>query len=74
MPTFQQYFGLRDNRSSFLIEPEKDADVLFGDDYKKRFSDVYTNLEERSYGALGYKAVLWGDFGLGKTHFLRHLR
>jgi hypothetical protein len=72
-PPFDEYFGMKNGRKSFLIEPDKDPQVLFGADYREHFGDIYNKMEERSYASLGYKAVLWGDFGLGKTHFLKHL-
>lgn len=70
---YPAYFGLRSGRTSFLVSPNTNPGDLFGQDYKNTFSDIYAQMEERSYSSLGYKAVIWGDFGLGKTQFFRHV-
>jgi hypothetical protein len=72
-----QFYGLRNGRTSLSLDPDRnveDRGLLFGDDYQQKFEDIYDKLEELSNAKLGYKAVYWGDFGLGKTHFLRHLQ
>jgi hypothetical protein len=76
-PTLTQFYGLRNGRTSFSLDPDRnieDRGLLFGDEYNDKFETIYEKLEELANAKLGYKAVLWGDFGLGKTHFLRHLQ
>jgi len=71
MPTTTEWFFLKDGRKSFKPNPLRDKAVMFC------HQDVQENIQaavEQAY-ALGtpIKLLLWGDWGVGKTHSLRHL-
>jgi len=71
MPNLNTWFYLADNRRSFKPHPLQDRQVMFCHE------DVEQNIRmaiEKAY-ALGetLKLLLWGDWGVGKTHTLRHI-
>ena len=71
MPNLNSWFYLADNRRSFKPHPMQDRKVMFCHE------DVEENIRiaiEKAY-ALGetVKLLLWGDWGVGKTHTLRHI-
>jgi hypothetical protein len=71
MPNLNSWFFLKGERRSFKPHPLQDRDVMFC------HQDVEGNIRvaiERAY-ALGetVKLLLWGNWGVGKTHTLRHI-
>ena len=69
-PTFQEWFCLRENRRNFQIDPVRDQAFLFG----KREWEEEINSRLRRAQLLGtpVRLLWWGQFGIGKTHRLRH--
>lgn len=67
MTSFAEFFGLADpNRSTFVLSPERDPSLLVGMDGLIPF------LEERAQdGPTAPQAILFGEYGTGKTHALR---
>lgn len=71
MITLASWFHLKAGRRSFKPDPLRDRDLLFC------HQDVQESIQlavERAF-ATGetIKLLLWGDWGVGKTHTLRHL-
>jgi Cdc6-like AAA superfamily ATPase len=70
--TMAQWFGLAGDRKDFYIENQADARLLF----------ARTDLDERLKALLRRsfrtsnppKLVLYGDWGVGKTHTMRHMQ
>jgi hypothetical protein len=67
--SFAEFFGLADEtRTTFVLSPERDPGLLVDVDGLIRFLD-----EKARPGATAPQAVLFGEFGTGKTHALRYV-
>jgi hypothetical protein len=69
-PSLQEWFCLREGRKNFTIDPLRDQEHLFGEpSWQQEMNDRL-----RKAQALGapVRLVWWGQFGIGKTHRLRH--
>jgi Cdc6-like AAA superfamily ATPase len=66
------WFGLAGNRRDFYVENQADARLLFA---RTELNERLTALLRRS-GRTGNppKLVLYGDWGTGKTHAMRHMQ
>lgn len=72
MPTvsFQEWFCLKDTRKNFEIDPVHDQEYLFGEpDWEKQIDDT---LHTAELLGVPVRLVWWGQYGIGKTHRLRH--
>jgi hypothetical protein len=71
MITLADWFFLRAGRRSFKPDPLRDKEVVFC------HQEVQENVQhavERAFATdETIKLLLWGDWGVGKTHTLRHL-
>lgn len=69
-PDFTTWFCLNDGRRNFEIDPVRDRDHLFG----KPEWEAGINDRLRKCQLLGtpIRLVWWGQYGIGKTHRLRH--
>ena len=71
MITLATWFHLRSGRRSFKPDPLRDREVVFCN------REVQANIGlavERAFATdETVKLLLWGDWGVGKTHALRHL-
>lgn len=72
--SFKEFYGLKNDRESFSVAPETDPELLVGQHHQQYFEKIKNNLLMKFVQQEGYKAVLYGDFGFGKTHFLHHLK
>lgn len=68
MSKMNEYFFMRDGFSTFSLEPKNDRNLLFGERDRAQRDHLLEHLEESSYSLEGYKSVVLGDFGRGKTH------
>jgi Cdc6-like AAA superfamily ATPase len=73
MNTLTEFFFMRDNFETFRLEPEKHGYLLFGRKDREQRNHLLNHLEEASYSLEGYKSVVVGDYGRGKTHQSRNL-
>jgi Cdc6-like AAA superfamily ATPase len=72
METMAEWYGLKDGHRDFFIENDADANLLF----------ARTQLDQQLQGILRKsfrtgnppKFVLYGDWGVGKTHTMRHIQ
>jgi len=68
-----EWFCMDDGRSSFLPELPKDANLLFcHDDIIK--NKIITGIEMRFATKKPIKMLVYGDWGVGKTHLMHHIR
>lgn len=71
MITLATWFHLKSGRRSFKPDPLRDKEVMFCN------QDVQKSVQlavERAFATdETVKLLLWGDWGVGKTHTLRHL-
>jgi hypothetical protein len=67
------WFCMKDGRSSFLPELPKDAHLVFcHDDIIK--DKIITGVEMRFATKKPIKMLIYGDWGVGKTHLMYHIR
>jgi hypothetical protein len=65
--------AMRPGFATFRIEPETHRQFLFGARERKQRNDLLGEIEGFSYGGEGFKAVIFGDYGRGKTHMCHNL-
>ncbi|NGX16023.1 hypothetical protein [Wenzhouxiangella sp. XN24] len=71
METMQAWFGLKDEHNDFAIETDADARLFFA---RHELNRQLMGLLRRSFRTGNPpKMVLYGDWGVGKTHTMRHL-
>jgi hypothetical protein len=73
MKTMTDFFFMRDGFQTFRLEPEKHNFLLFGRADRSQRDHLLDHLEEASYSLEGYKSVVLGDYGRGKTHQSKNL-
>ena len=67
---FQEWFGLKENRRNFQIDPLRDQAFLFG---KPEWEEeINSRLKRAQLLSTPVRLLWWGQFGIGKTHRLRH--
>lgn len=69
-PTFQEWFCLRDARRNFQIDPVRDQEFLFGKPEWEQ--EIDSRLKRAQLLGTPVRLLWWGQFGIGKTHRLRH--
>lgn len=67
-----QHFCLRNGRRSFQIRPEEDGELYFGK--KNLRQELLDSLEKTLILDKPPKNVISGDYGIGKTHMLYHVK
>lgn len=68
-----QWFNLRPEFASFVIDAEKHAKYLFGNEDRVLRDELVLSLKECSYSQRGQHAIIYGNAGRGKTHLANHL-
>ncbi|MFL5352680.1 hypothetical protein [Archangium sp.] len=68
MKAMSQYFYMRPGFERFQLEPEANRKIVIGERDRRFRDDLLNAIEEGSYGLEGYTAVIYGDYGRGKTH------
>lgn len=71
--TLKNWFHMREGFDTFRFVPEKHREFLFGERERKQREVLMDAIEESSYSADGHKAVVFGDYGRGKTHLCHNL-
>src|SRR5438093_1033322 len=70
--TMQSWFGLKEGHNDFSIETETDAALFFA---RHELDEQLNALLRRSFRTGNPpKMVLYGDWGVGKTHTMRHMQ
>jgi hypothetical protein len=70
----ENWFFLRPGFPSFQIRPETNPGLLFGSREQRKRDYLIGEIEGACYGRAGYKAVVFGDYGRGKTHLSLNLK
>lgn len=66
-----EWFGLKSEHQNFFIESDANAAMLFS---RSELDTTIRRLLRRSFrNRLPPKFVLWGDWGVGKTHVMKHI-
>jgi Cdc6-like AAA superfamily ATPase len=69
--TMQEWFGLKADHRDFTIETDADAQLFFA---RRELDKQLHSILRRSFRTgTPPKMVLYGDWGVGKTHTMRHL-
>src|SRR5262245_44373133 len=71
--TMSAWFYMRPGFTTFRLEPEKHPQFLFGTRERSQRDYLLDEVEGASFGHDGYKAVVFGDYGRGKTHMCHNL-
>lgn len=71
MRTLGSWFHLRDGRRSFKPDPLLDKQAMFC--HQDVQGEIQFAIEKAVSTGETAKMLLWGDWGVGKTHILRHL-
>jgi Cdc6-like AAA superfamily ATPase len=67
----QEWFGLKEEHRDFSIETDTDARLFFA---RTELDERLNSILRRSFRtSTPAKMVLYGDWGVGKTHTMRHL-
>jgi hypothetical protein len=69
----QHWFFMRDGFDTFRLDPERHSRYVFGERDQLQRDRLLEALEENAYSRDGHKAVIYGDYGRGKTHMCRNL-
>lgn len=69
-PNFPEWFCLTGNRRNFQIDPVRDREFLFGEATWEQELD--NRLKRAQLLGEPLRLVWWGQYGIGKTHRLRH--
>jgi hypothetical protein len=71
METMQTWFGLKEEHNDFAIETDVDARLFFA---RNDIGETLNSILKRSFRTGNPpKMVLYGDWGVGKTHTMRHI-
>ena len=66
------WWCLKEGRGDFMPDPEKDAELLFC--HNNHIDDKILHSIKRSFSAgRPIKMLIYGDWGVGKTHLLHHI-
>jgi len=68
--SFQEWFCLKTARRNFDIDPAQDQALFFGE--KKWHEQIDSRLQMAQALGRPLRLVWWGQYGIGKTHRLRH--
>src|SRR5215831_18214995 len=69
-PTFQEWFCLENGRKNFQIDPVRDQKFLFGQPQWEE--EIKSRLKRSQLLGTPVRLLWWGQYGIGKTHRLRH--
>ena len=72
--TIASWFFLRPTITTFQLEPEQHPEFVFGTRERAQRDHLFEEIEGASFGDAGFKAVVFGDYGRGKTRMCQNLR
>ncbi|MBK7080431.1 MAG: ATP-binding protein [Betaproteobacteria bacterium] len=71
--TMDSWFFMRPGFTSFQVQPERIGNSCSGPRDRAQRSHLLEEIEGSSYSGEGHKAVVFGDYGRGKTHLCHNL-
>lgn len=72
MKTLKEWFGLKDGRDNFKLKAREDAHLILCHDQDIR-EKVIGSIERRFAANEPIKMIIYGDWGVGKTHTANHI-
>jgi hypothetical protein len=69
----ESWFFMRPGFTTFMLEPEKHRHVLLSERDREDRDRLLREIEGATYSNDGFKAVIYGDYGRGKTHLVHNL-
>src|SRR4051812_40799745 len=72
METMQSWFGLKEQHRDFSIQTDEDSRLFFA--RHELDEDLNRRLRRAFRTDSPLKMVLYGDWGVGKTHTMRHVQ
>jgi hypothetical protein len=73
MITLREWFSMKDGRSSFSPRLPEDARLVFCHGHLIQ-DDIVASIERAFATDNPIKMLLWGDWGVGKTHLIYHIK
>jgi hypothetical protein len=73
LATLNEWFYMKEGRSSFLPRIPEDARLVFCHQ-ETIHGDIIRSIEKRFATQKPIKMLIWGDWGVGKTHLTYHIR
>ena len=73
MKTLNEWFCLKDGRDNFKLRAREDANLIFCHDQEIQ-GDILGSIELRFAANEPIKMLIYGDWGVGKTHTANHIR
>src|SRR5687767_13727484 len=73
MSEMREWFFLRPGFDNFKLDPRQHRRILIGDLDRRRRDQLLTMLDGAARAMHGRKAVIFGDYGRGKTHLCHNL-
>ncbi len=71
--TMDAWCFMRNGFETFRLEPDRHRQFLFGTRERRQRDYLLGEIEGAGYSGEGHKAVVFGDYGLGKTHMCHNL-
>ena len=71
--TMNSWFFMRSGFDTFQLEPDRHRQFLLGHRERRQRDLLMSDIENAVYAMDGHKAVVFGDYGRGKTHLCQHL-
>lgn len=71
--TMESWFFMRPGFNTFMLDPEKHRHVLLSHKDRDDRDRLLREIEGATYSDDGFKAVIYGDYGRGKTHLAQNL-
>jgi hypothetical protein len=72
MPTLREWFFLKPGRDNFKLKAKEDSDLILCHESEIQ-QDIIGNIERRFAANEPIKMLLFGDWGVGKTHTANHI-
>src|SRR5262245_6043298 len=73
LATLNEWFFMKEDRSSFLPRIPEDARLVFCHQQLIQ-EDIVLSIQKRFATKKPIKMLIWGDWGVGKTHLTYHIR
>jgi len=73
LATLNEWFFMKEDRSSFLPRIPEDARLVFCHQHLIQ-EDIVLSIQKRFATRKPIKMLIWGDWGVGKTHLTYHIR
>jgi len=71
--SMDDWFFMRPGFDTFQLEPDRHKQFLFGHRERRQRDLLMNDVENAVYAMDGHKAVVFGDYGRGKTHMCHNL-